>query len=603
MNALLNYEFTIDESSNEEFDLDYSIEVAKDNIDSYLEKITINYFTNYSYKDNVWYVYNENQDTILTIDFLKYKEYKNEKMLDVLKCWVSTLLLEYSGGTVQSHFRYLVRILNMTDTFNISNLGDLEDYLLTEITEQVKYSTIISIFNFLDFYDELDTTDEYIGLISELHKKFESKTRAIPSSRDCLKFLFVLNDFFSSNPKDDWRYLYFSPIRIWWILTTKIPMRIGEFLKIKRNDLKIESNRYYLKLPRAKQRNNKKRIQVIDRIEIDERFYNIINNYVVESDKFGESETLISFKAYRKMRDKLVGLSSNKKRNDRRINQDAFSNMLYDFYETIIKNPPYNFTLRDIGKDDIETISKSRKNGIIFDIERRLRPNDTRHLAFMFLKLQGLHPVEIARLGGHLSLKAQTHYFKHREFETDSSTFQLLRLFDIEGQYFKSKFFETIKAPSTSSKIDDEFRRRFILKNQEPDQEKWDKLDIGWCTATTKRCKPYCFVCKEYWKIEYEEFKEKYNEIVMWMNSVENDALKVYNALGQIHEQILSNKLEQIDLNLRIKQVLNTKSKELKDLLESIGVCVDHIYEQTGVNLSWQTSIQKTKSMSYLTDM
>ncbi|MFS0824362.1 hypothetical protein [Bacillus sp. 1P02SD] len=602
MNALLNYEFTIDEASNEKFDLEFSIETAKDNIESYLDSITIDYFRDFSYEDNVWYVYQESQDIILTIDYFKYRDYENENMLNVLKCWVSTLL-EYSGGTIQNHFRYLVRVLNITDTFNRSKLGELEDYLQTEITDQVKFSTTTSILNFLDFYDELDTTDEYSWVISEFHKTYESQTRPIPSSRDCLMFLLVLNEFFSSVPQGDWRYLYFSPIRIWWILTTKIPMRIGEFLRIKRDSLIIENNRYFLLLPRSKEKKNKKRVQVIDKIELDDKFFKIINNYIVESHKFGESDTLISFKAYRKMRDKLVGFSSNKKRNDKRISKDAFSNMLYDFYEIIIKNPPYNFTVRDIGDDDLETISKSREEGITFDIERRLRSNDTRHLAFMFLKLQGLHPVEIARLGGHLSLSSQTHYFKHREFETDSSTFQLLRLFDIEGQYFKSKFFTTIKEPTTSSKIDDEFRRRFILKNQEPDEEKWDKLDIGWCTATTKRCRPHCFVCKEYWKIEYEEFKEKYHEIVMWMNSVENDAIKVYNALGQLHEQILSNKLEQIDLNIRIKQVLNTKSKELKDLLESIGVCVDHINEQTGVNLEWPTSIQKTKSTSYLTDM
>ncbi|CAI9386340.1 hypothetical protein ACTNDN_24290 [Niallia sp. HCP3S3_B10] len=51
MNALLNYEFKLDETSIEEFDLEYSIEVAKENIESYLDNITVNYFKKYSYKD------------------------------------------------------------------------------------------------------------------------------------------------------------------------------------------------------------------------------------------------------------------------------------------------------------------------------------------------------------------------------------------------------------------------------------------------------------------------------------------------------------------------------------------------------------------------
>lgn len=612
MNELFNYEFTIDDTNNEEFDFEYSIEIAKENIESYVEKITINYFTNFSYEDIVWYVYSENQDNILTLDFRKCKDYENGYNLEVLKCWVSSLLLDYSGGTVAAHFRNLIKVLNITDFFEVSKVSLLEEYMLVEASMSIKYSLITSVLNFLDFYNELDSSDEYIGLMCDLNEKYEKEPRTIPSSRDCLMFLFVLNDFFDSITPTDWRFLYYMPIRIWWVLTTKIPMRIGEFLRIKRNSLRVEEDevtnrkRYFLDLPRSKEKNNKKRIQVIDEIEIDEKLYNIINTYKLKTDKYGESETLISYKAHRKLRENLFEYNEEnilKKRNDKKINHDSFKKLLYDFYERVIKETPYNFTVRDIGVDDIDTISESRKKGIFFDIERRLRPNDTRHLAFMFLKLQGLHPVEIARLGGHLSLRSQTHYFKHREFETDSSTIQLLRLFDIEGQYFKSKFFNTVKEPKVSSKIDDEFRRRFVLKNQEPDREKWDKLEIGWCTATSKRCKPHCFLCKEYWKIENDEFKAKYNVIVKWMNSVENDALKVYNALGQLHERILSDKLGQYELDLRIKQVLNTKSKELKDLLASIGVCVDHICEETGVNLEWQLTTQKTKSTSYLTDM
>lgn len=610
MNALLNYEFKLDETSIEEFDLEYSIEVAKENIESYLDNITVNYFKKYSYKDIVWYVYSENSDTILTIDFRKYIECKNTMMLDVLKCWVSNFLLDYAGNTIAAYFKYLVDVLNITSTLAKSKVSDLEEYLLSEATKSIKHEMIKSLLNFLDFYDELDSTEEYIQLASELHEKLEIEPREIPSSRDCLMFLFALNNFFDNTPSSDWRYLYFTPIRIWWILTTKIPMRIGEFLKIRRDSLKVKETdnkvRYYLELARSKEKNNKKRIQVIDKIEIDKSFYNFIDSYIIESNKYGESDSLISYMVIRKLRENVIENKINsfvKKRNDRIIDHETFRKLLYDFYEFIIKNPPYNFSVRDVGDDDLETISKSREEGNYFDIERRLRPNDTRHLAFMFLKLQGLHPVEIARLGGHLSLSSQTHYFKHREFETDSSTIQLLRLFDMDCQYFKTSFFKTINEPIISSKINDEFRRRFVLKNAEPDRDKWDKLEIGWCSASIKRCKRHCFICDEYWKIEFDEFKTKYNEIIKWMDSTENKAIKVYNSLGHIYDQIHSNKNEQLKLDIKLKKVLYTKSKELKDLLESIGACVDHIYEQTGVNIEWQTSIQKTKSTNYLTDM
>ncbi len=33
--------------------------------------------------------------------------------------------------------------------------------------------------------------------------------------------------------------------------------------------------------------------------------------------------------------------------------------------------------------------------------EYQLRPNDSRHIAFISLMMQGYSPIEIARLGGH----------------------------------------------------------------------------------------------------------------------------------------------------------------------------------------------------------
>jgi len=609
MSALINYEFVIDESSIESFDVENSIEIAMDNIDSYIQKINVSYYEGFSYKDNVWYVYTESVDTISEIDYSLYNQYKNKNMLDILKCWFSSLLLDYAGTTISAHFRYLINILNITTTFSGEKLSDLEQYL-SELPIPKKNRMINSILNFFDFYDELETTDEYIQLVSELREKEELTPREIPSSRDCMMFLLVLKDFFKNTPFSEEKHLYFKPIWIWWVLTTKVPMRIGEFLKIKRNALinkrdENDNDTFLLLLPRSKEKNNKRRIQIIDEIEINQSLHDIIKDYIKKTDKYGESDTLISYKAHRKLRASIHGYNDQKflkKRNDKRINLDSFQKVLTDFYDLVIKCSPYDFTLREAGNDDLSTISMSRKQGVQYDIERRLRPNDTRHLAFMFLKLQGLHPIEIARLGGHSTLGSQRHYFQHREFETDSSTIQLLRLFDLDGMYFKSKFFKSIEEPTVNSKIDNEFRRRYILKIREPNKEKWDKLEFGWCTINPKRCKTHCFQC-EYWKIENDEYQQKYNKIIKWINATENKAEKIYNSLSKLHEIILSNKETEFELNWDIKQELNSKSKKLKDLLKSIGVCFDTIQNQIGVNMEWETSIQQRKSKNFLIDM
>ncbi|BCC00639.1 hypothetical protein BCJMU51_2846 [Bacillus cereus] len=59
--------------------------------------------------------------------------------------------------------------------------------------------------------------------------------------------------------------------------------------------------------------------------------------------------------------------------------------------------------------------------------EYQLRPNDTRHLAFMSLMMQGYSPVEIARLGGHKTIQTQLHYSSHKEYWVDSEVFKLMK--------------------------------------------------------------------------------------------------------------------------------------------------------------------------------
>ncbi|MCT4574449.1 integrase, partial [Bacillus thuringiensis] len=62
--------------------------------------------------------------------------------------------------------------------------------------------------------------------------------------KDCLKFAWILNDFFTRTDHKDWKYIYFYPIRIWWHLTTIIPIRIGEFLLLKRECIRAEGDKY-----------------------------------------------------------------------------------------------------------------------------------------------------------------------------------------------------------------------------------------------------------------------------------------------------------------------------------------------------------------------
>src|SRR5699024_12777022 len=65
-------------------------------------------------------------------------------------------------------------------------------------------------------------------------------------------------------------------------------------------------------------------------------------------------------------------------------------------------------------------------------VNRKIRPNDTRHFAFLNLMTQGYHPVEIARLGGHNSLNSQYHYHQHVEYWVASEVMELMLNFKLK---------------------------------------------------------------------------------------------------------------------------------------------------------------------------
>lgn len=125
----------------------------------------------------------------------------------------------------------------------------------------------------------------------------------------------------------------------------------------------------------------------------------MIKEYVNLTEQYGYSKTLLSYRAHKE-----ISLTnrldySKTKRNPNIFTSHSFQRILNDFYDNIISSSPYNFTIRALGEDSEHEIRRSRQNGIVFDFERRLRPNDTRHIAFLSLMIQGFHPVEIARLG------------------------------------------------------------------------------------------------------------------------------------------------------------------------------------------------------------
>ena len=131
------------------------------------------------------------------------------------------------------------------------------------------------------------------------------------------------------------------------------------------------------------------------------------------------------------------------------FDSSTFLYILNDFYDEIVCNR-YGFKI--IEQEEVKVVEHSLSLNKV--INRKIRPNDTRHFAFLNLMTQGYHPVEIARFGGHVSIYSQYHYHQHLEYWVDSEVMELMLKFNLNrniGQHTKDIFDEK------------EFKERFIL--------------------------------------------------------------------------------------------------------------------------------------------
>lgn len=573
-------EVEFEDFNEEKFNIEISVATAQE----HLSNIDENELTVLDFDSDVWYVHKEVNDQLISFDFQDEKikiegmtTQETSKLKIIIKCWTASLLAEYEPLTVQHYLGRLVKALRFTKGFRIELL---EEFIgNTMLGHSVRRPTVSTLYNFFDYYDGFEATEEYLKAIAYIPIEVV-RVRTIPTVSDCLKFVWIMNDFFENMDRNDERYIYYYPLRLWWSITSVIPIRSGEFLIIKRDCIISKDGKYYLSLPRTKVKGNKGK-PVATQVEITESVFMMIKEYLDLTEGYGYSRTLISYKAHKDI--KCPNYMKKKiKRNVNIMTLQVFRGILNDFYENIIAASPYNLNVRSIGEDSENQIRKSLKKGLSkFDIERRLRPNDTRHIAFISLMLQGFHPIEIARLGGHSTLYSQRHYQQHNYFLADSGISKLFKMFSMMGKHLGNPLFDVAKS-NDHVNIGKTFREKFIFSPAKSSKDKWEKLKIGYCSAEVKDCQVECFDCKEYWRIELDEFLEKREEIEKWIERKQDKIKLSYKTLFNLHQKLINKTYDKI--NPKLTDDLAIESKKLRGLLER----VDEFSERYGGWLKYE---------------
>ncbi|MCM3023639.1 site-specific integrase [Heyndrickxia ginsengihumi] len=545
--------------ANEEFDLKHSTLQANDALSRYSNE---NQFNHCEFNEDIWTLHDETEKTNRHINYDNLSEILLTKtkydLKTIVKCWAATLIDKgLSSRTITGKVNGLLQVVTISNGFSKDFFDSSIEYI-KKSTPRSRLSLCNAALNFFDYFPYVDEEGIYTEKIWEIKSKTEKKIgiRELPSSQDILKFSMVVEDYFKTNLSDEHYRKYFC-IYLWWNLTTIIPLRISEFCDIKRNSLIEVDDGFLLKLPRKKQ--NNRRIQVIDSILIPKRLVEAINAYKNSTDRYGNSSTLISY----------LSLPFQKHYLDQKINSESFdsnifSYVLHDFYDEIVCKR-YGFKIME--QEEVKAIEQGLSLNKV--INRKIRPNDTRHFAFLNLMTQGYHPVEIARLGGHVSIYSQYHYHQHLEYWVDSEVMELMLKFNLNrniGQHTKDIFDEK------------EFKEKFILRPSE-NKEVHIPLSIGYCTDPNQNCKVEDHVFCDAWRITFEEYKEKADIIMKKMNEKENVTKQlIFNLKNLNHIAIKGYKNDlHSEKNVLFNRELLETSKQLKHSLYQLAMLKEKV--------------------------
>ncbi|MFC3767672.1 hypothetical protein [Paenibacillus sp. GCM10012303] len=525
-----------------------------------------------NFSDDYWGLFNPIRGSSEDIDFTFmsemgfYRHIKADELKIALKCWALDRLINdrLTAASVQTYFFHVRDTLIRTHIFLISEVESYTEHIKSlPLADSSKHQIVSSVLNFLSFYNNFPTVDQYTEALYRLlnNLKPESKTRIIPSGIDILRFSSIVDDYFKVEDADQKEYLHYFPLLLWWRITTVIPLRPFEFCAISPNCLIYEDEKCYLKLPRLKGDNsykrNIRRKQIIDNIQIPPDIEGLIVEYgeLIERYNHATRKTLISRKVYDLTLP--AGESSYKrKRSNESFLSPDLQYLIERFYSNIVHRK-YGLSyshLPPVGKKSKEKDYSDQNADLI-----RVRPIDSRHIAFINMLAQGWSKPEIARFGGHLLLETQANYQNHQEFWIEVETRKLMQHFmlgmkiskvNINEDAFKDSF-------TLSVRLDSAFKKKFILRSPATSTKK--PLKLGYCTDPKQLCRTHCFHC-DYWRLTVQEFENNAEELKAFISECDHTIAGLFSFLKDLNRFVFEE-----ELNPEIAEKILSTQKKIDD--------------------------------------
>ncbi|HDR4425399.1 TPA: integrase [Bacillus cereus] len=514
---------------------------TKEEIESFLRNFnkwkTANIIENESFYDTKW--------------FIRDKDYNRRGILfDIelystlnitLKCYTIYLIEQhFSVNHIQNGIHCIKESIQISKAFNLNYLTDLEEYI-SKHNYRKRDDLARCTINFFSFI-EITNSNKFIDICSPFINNIQ-KNRDLPNYRHILYFDEKIEQFLNEGTKFELKKYF--PIVLWWKITTVIPIRPTEFLKLKRscvNPTKNSVNKYEITLPRSKEKGTLLRdLDITDTLQINKEIYDLVQTFKSFLSKEDNSQYLFTYKYYEMYKEHL---GSERTRHTEFLPLRQFDSLIDQFYREILKKK-YNY-------DQIEQIS----------------PGDTRHLAFCNMMLQGFNMLTIAIIGGHKRLETQKGYWSHLTYFTESWVYNLTekhrRLMHVNTSLPDSSFSQYTRDTINKYKL---YKDTYDTKNFLP-------VDFGYCTDIEYpfNCTGDCRHCSHYL---FSPETDKIDEGLTWLN----DYSKLLKR--KINEQVsmltflsknMNYNLEELNYSLIDQENLSSSANELNRLLNQKAI-------------------------------
>lgn len=573
------------------FNISKNVEEAKRLLEAYsdtrVKKVSVNF------NDNEWIFKEEFTRSNIVFSYkkiansLRFSRYENkEELLITVKCWIAKKLNENSLIVTQTKlsniFTALLSTKGLSDNSELLEMiqesilirrSSKNQYNAQKVSNTVMYKFISDLVDFLKFYNR----DEFVYFINDLSEyrakfKLEKNYRELPSFKDILTIKQCLDSWYEEAVKNESEELLkYSPLVLWWNLTTIIPLRIIEFCYIKKNCFTLKDGNHSITFPRMKYDRVGTHRTVIeyDTLPIPKELYDLFQNYLVLSEQYGPSNYLISHKVY------LHYVSNGKESydEDSLFNYQNFNNTIASFFKEII-HEKYKININSINQQYRENYCTRSKDAFISDsaigsIDTMINLGDLRHIAIINMMMQGYDKVEIQRLAGHITEGIQYSYFNHMENWMDIEIHKMEKEF---SQYkpTPSKFSDneiSLSHPNAQDFFENQSKKNYINKStNEKEQEDFIKLDLGSCMDKTMPCPSFnwkhrgCYFCK-HWSISNQELEEKRSHIVSDLNLLFEETKGKIKFIQSLFILQLDNSE---NVNNSTKKDLSSTSKEIQ---------------------------------------